>query len=201
MNFIQDIQQLESLYGQPSGASLEKVSLVITPAYRAWIDASNLCVLSTIGPEGTDASPRGDDGPVVRVLDPSTLALPDWRGNNRMDSLRNIVVDPRASLIFFVRGSHNVIRANGTAKITTDVQICESFAHKGLLPRSVVIFRVGEIYSQCSRALMRANIWNGEDNSEGLPTMGDILRELSEGEFDGASYDRDWAARANKTMW
>lgn len=201
MDFVQDIEQLEAIYGRASGASLEKVAPVLTPAYRAWIDASKLCILSTIGPEGTDASPRGDDGPVVRVLDQSTLALPDWRGNNRMDSLRNIVADPRASLMFFVRGSNIVIRTNGTAKVTTDTALCESFAHNGKLPRSVTLFRINEVYSQCARALMRAKIWEGSDDSEGLPTMGDILRELSEGAFDGASYDRDWAARADKTMW
>lgn len=201
MDFIEDIQQLEDIYGQAAGASLTKVAPCITPAYRAWITASKLCILSTVGPDGTDASPRGDDGSVVRELDPSTLALPDWRGNNRMDSLRNIVADPRVSLMFVVRGSHNVIRINGTAKITTDGALCESFAYKGKRPRSITIIRVAEVYSQCARALMRAKIWEQADDSEGLPSMGDVLKELSEGAFDGASYDRDWAARAKETMW
>lgn len=201
MDFVQNIQQLETIYGQASEASLDKVSPVLTPAYRAWIDASKLCILSTVGAGGTDASPRGDDSPVVRILDQSTLALPDWRGNNRMDSLRNIVADPRASLMFLVRGKHIVIRTNGTAKITTDRALCESFAHKGNLPRSVIIFRINEVYSQCARALMRSKIWESADDSVVLPTMGDILRELSEGVFDGASYDRDWAARADKSLW
>lgn len=201
MEFIDDIRDLETIYGEAKGASLTKVSPVISPAYRAWIEASKLCVLSTVGPDGTDASPRGDDGPVVRVLDHSTLALPDWRGNNRMDSLRNIVADPRVSLMFFVRGSHIVIRTNGTAKITTDETMLESFAHEGKLPRSVIIFRVSEVYSQCARALMRAKVWEGIDDAAGLPTMGEILRELTTGDFDGESYDRDWAARAHKSMW
>lgn len=201
MDFIEDIQQLEDIYGQAAGAAIAKVAPCITPAYRAWIAASKLCILSTVGPDGTDASPRGDAGHVVRELDPSTLALPDWRGNNRMDSMRNIVVDPRVSLMFFVRGSHNVIRINGTAKITTDQSLCESFAFKGKNPRSVIVVRVCEVYSQCARALMRAKTWDAADDSEGLPTLGDILSELSKGGFDGATYDREWAARTNEPKW
>ncbi|MEH6833270.1 MULTISPECIES: pyridoxamine 5'-phosphate oxidase family protein [Falsihalocynthiibacter] len=201
MDFITDIEALEGLYGKPGGASLEKVAACITPAYRAWIERSKLCILSTVGPEGTDASPRGDDGPVVRELDPVTLALPDWRGNNRMDSLRNIVRDPRVSLMFFVNGSHNVIRVNGLAKVTVDAPLLETFVTKGSAPRSAIIHQISEIYSQCARALMRANLWSGEDETQGLPSMGDILREQTGGDFDGASYDRDWSARAANTMW
>ena len=87
MEFIDDLEALGALYGTPGQASLAKVARHLTPAYRAWIARSRLCILSTVGPEGTDASPRGDDGPVVRELDPGTLALPDWRGNDRIDSL------------------------------------------------------------------------------------------------------------------
>ncbi|WP_380054641.1 pyridoxamine 5'-phosphate oxidase family protein [Falsihalocynthiibacter sp. SS001] len=201
MDFVETVEALEERYGQAGEASHLKVAPHITPSYRAWIERSRLCILSTVGPDGTDASPRGDDGPVVRELDPATLAIPDWRGNNRMDSLRNIVVDPRVSLMFVIKGSHNVIRVNGEAKITVDETLCESFAHQGHVPRSVIIVKVREVYSQCARALMRARIWDGEDQAQGLPTMGDILREQSQEVFDGARYDREWGARAEKTMW
>ena len=110
---VRDIAALEALYGTPGKASLIKVRDRLTPTYRAWIMASRLCVVSTIGPNGTDGSPRGDDGPVVQELDPQTVLMPDWRGNNRMDTLRNIVADGRISLMFMVPGSNNVVRVNG----------------------------------------------------------------------------------------
>jgi PPOX class probable FMN-dependent enzyme len=201
MKFVEDIAELEALYGTPGEASLQKVANGMTPAYRAWIARSKLCILSTVGPEGTDASPRGDNGPVVRELDPATLALPDWRGNNRMDSLRNIVRDPRISLMFFIAGSNNVIRVNGSARISTDPKLLESFRNDKNIPRSVIVARISEVYSQCARALMRADHWGGADDTEGLPSLGDILREQTSGAFDGARYDRDWAARAKETMW
>ncbi len=201
MASIETIEALEALYGTPGEASLVKVARQMTPLYRQWINASKLCVLSTVGVEGTDGSPRGDSGPVVRELDPQTLAMPDWRGNNRMDSLRNIVSDGRVSLMFIVPGSNNVVRVNGTAKLSVDPELLESFARKEGLPRSVIVVTIGEIYSQCARALMRAGTWSGVDESQGLPSVGDILREMTEGKIDGARYDEEWGARAAGTMW
>ncbi|MEO0359115.1 MAG: pyridoxamine 5'-phosphate oxidase family protein [Pseudomonadota bacterium] len=200
MSWVMSLDQLDQLYGQPGDASLIKVAAQITPEYGAWIAASRLCVLSTVGPDGTDASPRGDDGPVVRVADPKTLLMPDWRGNNRCDSLRNIVQDGRMSLMFVVRGSNNVIRVNGTARLSVDPDLLASFAFSGHSPRSVIVMTVGEVYSQCARALMRANVWDGTDDSGGLPSMGDILKAQKAG-FDARTYDREWAARAAKTLW
>lgn len=200
MTVITDVAELEALYGTPAEASLVKVADHITAEYHAWIDASRLCVLTTVGPDGTDGSPRGDDGPVVRVVDPKTLLMPDWRGNNRMDSLRNIVADGRVSLMFMVRGSNNVIRVNGTAAVSVDPDLIASFEQGGHNPRSVVVITVGEVYSQCARALMRAKAWDGVSDAAGLPSMGDILK-AQKASFDAATYDRDWAARADKTMW
>jgi len=200
MTWVTDIEELEALYGTPGEASLLKVAPEITPEYRAWINASRLCILSTVGEGGTDASPRGDDGPVVREQDPKTLLMPDWRGNNRLDSLRNIVSDGRVSLMFFVRGSNNVIRVNGTARLSVDPNLIAEFEKDGHAPRSVIVIAVAEVYSQCARALMRAGIWAGVSDAEGLPSMGDILR-AQKASFDGASYDRDWADRAARTMW
>ncbi|UWQ51639.1 pyridoxamine 5'-phosphate oxidase family protein [Leisingera caerulea] len=201
MQYLSSIEQLEALYGEPGAPSLRKVARQMTPLYRKWIMASKLCMLATVGPEGTDDSPRGDDGPVVQELDPGTLALPDWRGNNRLDSLRNIVRDGRVSLMFLVPGSNNVVRVNGTARLTADPDLRARFEKKGKLPATVIVISIGEIYSQCARAMLRAGTWSGADESAGLPTMGDILAEQTAGEEGGAGYDKSWNARAAETMW
>ncbi|MBO9411561.1 MULTISPECIES: pyridoxamine 5'-phosphate oxidase family protein [unclassified Ruegeria] len=201
MEFIEDIETLEALYGTPAAPALRKVAHGLTPLYRRWIMASRLCILSTVGPEGTDGSPRGDEGPVVLELDPSTLALPDWRGNNRLDSLRNIVRDPRVALLFMVPGSNVVVRVNGTARLTADASLRARFEKNGKQPATVAVIAISEIYTQCARALMRARTWSAGDETDGLPTVGEILAEASDGEEGGAQYDKDWGARAAKTMW
>ncbi|WP_416370003.1 pyridoxamine 5'-phosphate oxidase family protein [Tritonibacter mobilis] len=201
MDAIKSIEDLEALYGAPGAPSLRKVARQMTPLYRKWIMASRLCMLATVGPEGTDDSPRGDDGPVVLELDPGTLALPDWRGNNRIDSLRNIVRDGRVSLMFLVPGSNNVVRVNGSAIVTADPDLLQRFDKAAKLPRTVIVIKINEIYSQCARALMRARTWTSGDESEGLPTVGDILAEQTAGEEGGRAYDEAWAPRAAKTMW
>ncbi len=198
--FVETTEALEALYGTPGDASLVKVARQMTPLYRAWVMASKFCVLSTVGPDGTDASPRGDDGPVVQELDPQTLAMPDWRGNNRLDSLRNIVTDGRVSLMFMVPGSNNVVRVNGTAKLSVEPELRERFARKDVLPATVIVVHIAEIYTQCARALLRSGLWTG-DQSDGLPSVGDILREMTDGRIDGAAYDAEWPGRASKTMW
>ncbi|WP_170402745.1 pyridoxamine 5'-phosphate oxidase family protein [Ruegeria arenilitoris] len=201
MEFIEDIEALEGLYGTPAAPSLRKVAHSLTPLYRKWIMASRLCILSTVGPEGTDGSPRGDDGPVVLELDPMTLALPDWRGNNRLDSLRNIVRDPRVALMFLVPGSNNVVRVNGQARLTADADLRARFEKNGKQPATVAVIEISEIYTQCARAMMRARTWSAGDESANLPTVGEILAEASAGEEGGARYDSEWGARAAKTMW
>lgn len=201
MEKIETVKALEALYGTPGAASLRKVSAHLTPLYRKWIMASRLCMVSTVGEDGTDGSPRGDDGPVVLELDPTRLALPDWRGNQRLDTLRNIVSDGRISLMFMVAGSNNVVRVNGTAWLTDDRALRARFEKQGRQPATVIIIDIAEVYSQCARALMRARTWSGEDRSEGLPTAGEILAEVSEGAEGGAAYDVAWAPRAAKTMW
>lgn len=201
MQIIKDIAALEALYGTPGAAAVRKVARQMTPLYRQWIMESRLCMLTTVGPDGTDGSPRGDDGPAVLELDPGTLAMPDWRGNNRLDSLRNIVADGRVSLMFLVPGSNNVVRVNGTAQLTDDEDLRARFEKKGPRPTTVIVITIGEVYTQCSRALMRARTWNGADESANLPTIGDILAEMTNGEVGGAAYDSAWEERAAKTMW
>ncbi|NIZ12496.1 pyridoxamine 5'-phosphate oxidase family protein [Phaeobacter sp. HF9A] len=201
MDFLKTVEDLEALYGTPGAPSLRKVARQMTPLYRKWIMASRLCMLATVGPEGTDDSPRGDDGPVVLELDPGTLALPDWRGNNRIDSLRNIVRDDRVSLMFLVPGSNNVVRVNGRAQVTADAELRARFDKNGKQPATVIVIRIGEIYSQCARALMRARTWSSGDESAELPSVGEILAEQTAGEEGGRAYDEAWAPRAAKTMW
>jgi PPOX class probable FMN-dependent enzyme len=156
MQKIEDIAALEALYDAPSHRSLVKVTPVLTPAYRRWIEASRFCVLSTVGPDGTDATPRGDDGPVVRIVDDRTLWLPDWRGNNRLDALRNIVADGRVSLLFMVPANNTVVRVNGTAVLTAQTTSRKAFVQGGQHPRTVAVISVGEAYFQCAKALMRS---------------------------------------------
>ncbi len=200
MEFVKDIETLEALYGKPGSASLRKVASKLTPLYWQWIEASRFCVISTVGPEGTDGSPRGDDSSVVQKMDDRTLLLPDWRGNNRMDTLRNVVSDGRISLMFFVPGNNNVIRVNGKGQVTLDETVRERFVFKEKIPRSVIVVTVNEVYSQCARALMRSELWKAAA-LDGLPTAGDLLAEQTEGEEGGADYDAAWAPRAAKTMW
>ncbi|WP_435141143.1 pyridoxamine 5'-phosphate oxidase family protein [Pseudopelagicola sp. nBUS_19] len=201
MKYVTDITELEALYGTPAAASLKKVAKKLTTEYRRWIMAARFCVVSTVGPTGTDGSPRGDDGPVVRELDEQTLAMPDWHGNNRIDTLRNIVADGRISLMFMVPGSTTVVRVNGVARVVTDPELCKSFDVKGRYPRSVIVIKVVEVYAQCARAVMRARLWTSGDESDGLPTVGQILAEVTDGTEGGKPYDEGWAARARETMW
>ncbi len=201
MDWVEDITELEALYGAPGIASTAKVADHLTPLYLKWIMASRFCVVSTVGQSGTDGSPRGDDGPVVRALDAKTLAMPDWRGNNRMDTLRNIVADGRISLMFMVAGSNTVVRVNGQAKVTTDSELCGSFEVQVRHPRSVIVIRIEEVYTQCARAVMRAGLWTAGDRSDGLPSAGEILAEQTAGAEGGQAYDEAWGARAAKTMW
>lgn len=197
---ITDIAALEAICGQPSEAAIIKVADRLTPAYRRWIEESRFCLLATVGPDGTDCSPRGDLGAVVREIDERTLALPDWRGNNRMDTLRNIARDGRISCLFMVPGSTTVIRVNGRAVVTTDPALLSGFEVEGKHPRVVIVIRIGEVYSQCSRALLRSKFWDKDQPEHDLPTVGDMLAEMKAG-FDGRAYDADRAPRASTSMW
>lgn len=200
MSWIASLEELHSHYGQPKQPALRKVSARLTPAYRAFIQASRFCILSTIGPEGTDGSPRGDQGPVVTVADDETLLLPDWQGNDRIDSLRNIMRDGRVSLFFVVTGSTISVRVNGMARLSVDPAICGRFDRDGKQPRSVIVIRVAEVYSQCSRAIQRSDLWTAAP-IPGLPTFGQMLEDATKGEIDGAEYDRERAGRAHLGWW
>ncbi|HKV17075.1 MAG TPA: pyridoxamine 5'-phosphate oxidase family protein [Reyranella sp.] len=200
---IGSVAELEALYGQPNEASTVKEVGYVTPHYRAYIEASPFAMLATAGPEGLDCSPRGDKPGFVRVHDERTLMLPDRRGNNRIDSLRNIVRDPRVALLFLIPGHGNTLRVNGRAHLSADPSLLASFAVEDKEPRSVMVMTVETIYFQCARALVRSELWNPARHVDPktLPTTGQILAALSQGRVGGETYDREWADRAAKTMW
>lgn len=201
MRLVQDIAALDAIYDvAPVEGAMIKVTPRLTAPYAAWIAAARFCILTTVGPEGTDGSPRGDDGPVVRIVDDRTLWLPDWRGNNRVDSLRNIVRDGRVSLMFMVPGSANVMRVNGRAVLTDDPEVLAAFDRDGARPRTVIVVTLSEVYPQCARAILRARLWSGADDSAGLPSVGQMM-EAIKADFAGAVYDAEWPGRAARTMW
>jgi PPOX class probable FMN-dependent enzyme len=203
MSLITTLEELEALYGQPAEASLVKEVERITPQYRALIEASPFAVLATSGPEGLDCSPRGDRPGFVRVGDEQTLLLPDRRGNNRTDSLRNIVRDPHVALLFLIPGSGTTLRVNGRAVLSTQPALLASFAVDDKAPRSVVVISVDAVYFQCARAIVRADLWNPDKHVPAacLPTPGEILATLSDSRVGGAAYDQTWPERARQTLW
>ena len=203
MSIIATIEQLEAIYGQPNDASTVKVADRVTPQYRALIDKSPFAALATCGPEGLDCSPRGDLAGFVRVHDEKTLMMPDRRGNNRIDSLRNIVRDPRIALLFLIPGSGSTLRVNGRAKISAAADLLSSFKMDGKAPRTVIVITVDEIYFQCARAIVRSDLWNPAKRVDPrhLPTPGQILAAMSDDTVGGESYDREWPERAKNSMW
>jgi PPOX class probable FMN-dependent enzyme len=203
MSIVSSVAELEVLYGVPAEASTAKEIDYITPHYRTYIEASPFASLATSGPEGLDCSPRGDKPGFVRIHDEHTLMLPDRRGNNRIDSLRNIVRDPRVGLLFLIPGMGNTLRVNGRAHISVDPALLESFAVEEKAPRSVMVIQVETIYFQCARALVRSDLWNPARHIDpkGLPSAGQILASLTRERVGGATYDREWPERAAKTMW
>jgi PPOX class probable FMN-dependent enzyme len=203
MSVIESVEQLEAIYGVTNEASTVKVADHVTPLYRAFIEKAPFAALATVGPEGIDCSPRGDLPGFVRVHDSRTLMLPDRRGNNRVDSLRNIVRDPRVALMFLVPGSGNAIRVNGRAHLSIDPDLLASFEVGGKAPRSVMVMKVDEIYFQCARAIVRSDLWNPDQRVDPgtLPMPGQILAEMSANKVGGEDYDRAWPARAAATLW
>lgn len=204
MHEITTVEALEALYQPaPVPASTVKVADHITPHYAALIQASPFVALATIGPEGLDCSPRGDLPGFVRIADPRTLMLPDRRGNNRIDSLRNIVRDPRVALLFLIPGSGTTFRVNGRAVLSADPALLESFAVDGKPPRTVTVVTVEEAYFQCARAIVRSGLWKPESqvDPKTLPTPGEMLAAVTAGEVGGETYDREWPGRAAKSLW
>jgi len=200
---VTNVEQLEALYGLPAGAAVLKEIDHVNAEYRTFIEASPFFALSTCGPEGLDCSPRGDDPGFVRVVDEKTLMIPDRRGNNRIDSLRNIVRDPRVSLLFLVPGVGETFRVIGCAAISTDPALCESFVFAGKTPRSVIIVSVERVYFQCSKAIIRSRLWDPSRQVDraSLPSNGTILAAITKGEMGGEEYDRAYPERLKATIY
>ncbi|WP_108460842.1 pyridoxamine 5'-phosphate oxidase family protein [Devosia naphthalenivorans] len=204
MSIIASLEQLEALYTPaPAPAAARKVAHSMTPEYRRFVEASPFAALATIGPDGIDCSPRGDEAGFVRIHDDSTLMMPDRRGNNRIDSLRNIVRDPRCAFLFLLPGSGTTFRANGRAHLSIEPALLESFAVEGKPPRSVIVMKIDELYFQCARAIIRSDLWNPERHIDPatLPTPGEILAAMTDREVGGKAYDEAWPERARQTMW
>lgn len=200
MRKVNSLEALSDLYDAPAELSLRKVANRLTPLYRQWVEGSRFCILSTVGPQGVHGTPRGDDGPVVRVADDTTIHMPDWRGNNRLDALRDIVCDGRVALLFMVPGSNTTVRVNGRAWLTDDEKLRESFARKSILPASVIVIEVDEVFTQCAKALMRSGLWS-RDDAEAVPTVGEILQDMTEGDVSAKPYDESYAEYAKTRMW
>jgi PPOX class probable FMN-dependent enzyme len=202
-HLITSLTDLEALYGEPLEASIAKETDRVVPVYRALIEASPFATLATRGPEGLDCSPRGDGPGFVRVADEKTLLLPDRRGNNRLDSLRNIVRDPQVALLFLIPGVGETLRVNGRAAISTDPDLLDSFAADGKVPRTVVVIAVETVYFQCSRAVVRSDLWNPDKrvDRKSLPSAGQILAAVSENRVGGEAYDQGLAERVKATLY
>ena len=200
---ITSVEQLEALYGLPSGPAVFKEIDHVNAQYRAFIEAAPFFALSTCGPEGLDCSPRGDEPGFVRVADEKTLLIPDRRGNNRIDSLRNIVRDPRVSLLFLVPGVQETFRIIGRASISTDPALTAGVVFAGKTPRAVIIVAVERVYYQCSKAILRSKLWEPSSivDRKTLPSNGTILAAITKGEHGGEVYDRAYPARVRETIY
>jgi PPOX class probable FMN-dependent enzyme len=202
-HFVTSIEALERLYGQPYGPSIAKETDRITAHYRAFIEAAPFFALASSGPDGMDCSPRGDAPGFVRVLDEKTLLVPDRRGNNRIDTLRNILQDPRVALLFLIPGCGETIRVNGHAQISTDPALLDSFLVDGKAPRSVIVVAVDRIFYQCAKAIVRSKLWDPSRHVDrkSLPSSGTILADLTQGRIGGLEHDRAAPERLKATLY
>jgi PPOX class probable FMN-dependent enzyme len=200
---ITTLAQLESLFGAVGAASIQKEVAFVHPHYRALIEASPFAVLATAGPGGLDVSPRGDPPGFVQVLDDTTLLVPERRGNNRVDSLRNIVADPRVALLFLIPGLGETLRVNGLASISIAPEMLAHFAVQGQLPKCVIVVKVETVFFQCARAIQRSALWlaPAADVRSKLPSPGTILQALTQAAIDGEAYDRELPARQRATLY
>ena len=200
---LTDATALRELYGQPSEGAIAKEIDYVHPHYRAMIEASPFMVMATSGPDGLDVSPRGDPPGFVVVADDRTLLIPDRRGNNRADSLNNLVADPRIALLFLIPGVGETLRVNGRAEISVDPAMLERFPAQGKLPRSVIVVHVETVYFQCPKALVRSELWKPEKqiSRKSLPSTGTILADITAGRVGGTQYDQEYPERLRKTLY
>jgi PPOX class probable FMN-dependent enzyme len=203
-NVISNLAELEALFPEEVYPPARfKETDRITSTYRALIEASPFCVIATSGPAGLDSSPRGDPKGFVRVVDEKTMIIPERRGNNRIDSLRNLVTNPRIAVLFLIPGVNETVRVMGRATISADPELCEGFAMQGKPPRCVMVIAVEQVFYQCAKALVRSKLWDPSIQVERstLPTPGKILAELTGGKLGGAEHDRLAPERMKATIY
>ena len=203
MSIIRSVAELEALYDVPVTTSIIKEVDHLTDLHRAYVEASPFVLVATSGPGGLDCSPRGDPAGFVRVADSRTLLIPDRRGNNRLDTLRNLVADPRIGLLFLVPGIGVTLRVNGTAELSTSPELRQSFAIDGKLPATVIVVTTTAVYTQCPKALIRSHLWDPErhrDPSE-LPSVGAIMEHITAGAIDGKALDDAYPERVRQTIY
>lgn len=202
-HLVTTMEQLEALYGERKSSSTIKEIDHINANYRKLIEIAPFVAVATSGPEGLDCSPKGDPAGFVHILDDKTLAIPDRPGNNRLDGFRNILRDPRVALLFLIPGIGETLRVNGRASISIDPALMQSFAINGKLPRCVLVVHVDSVYFHCSKAIVRAKLWDPATQIErkSLPSTGSIIAELSQGKLGGESYDRELPARVQRELY
>ena len=203
MAVITSVAELEALYDSPVPSSITKEIDHLTELHRAYVEASPFVVVATSGPGGMDCSPRGDPAGFVRVEDERTLLLPDRRGNNRLDTLRNLVGDPRIALLFLVPGVGVTLRVNGTAEISDDDALRDSFAMGDKRPTTVIVVSAASVYTQCPKALIRSRLWDASRHRDpaDLPSVGQLLERITAGAIDGAAHDADYPGRIRETIY
>lgn len=199
---ITTLAQLDSLYSPVNPTAILKEIGQIIPEYARFIEAAPFVVISTAGPDGLDCSPRGDPAGFVRIVDDKTLMIPDRKGNNRVDTLRNIVQDPRIALLFLIPGIGNTMRVNGRARISADPELCASFAMRGNPATSVIVVSVDAIYPQCPKALVRSRLWNPDTQipRSALPSTGEMMKAIDPA-FDAETYEAEYPARMERTIY
>ena len=203
---LTSIEQLEAVYGRAVPAAMTKEIDHISIHYAQFINKAPFVVLATSGPGGLDCSPRGDPPGFVRIQDEKTLLIPDRRGNNRIDTLKNLIENPEISLLFLIPGIGETLRVNSCAKIMISPELIESFRMQDKLPRSIVQVNVRSVYFQCQKALVRSGLWRAETQipRSDLPSTGTMLEHLAKAnhqEFNGKSYDSGYSEHMKKTIY
>lgn len=193
---------LAALYAEPSALVREKVADRMGEQTRRFVALSPFVLLATVGPHGPHVSPRGDAPGFVEVADERTLVLPDRRGNNRLDALRDIVADPRVALLFLVPGAGETLRVHGRARITTDpARRARHAADGGKEPTSLLVVSVESLFVQCAKAFLRSGLWAGRERPPGAPTLGRLLAEHTAGAHGGAALDGRMPEAYRQTLY
>jgi uncharacterized protein len=199
---ITTLEQLSAIYGPVKEVPRAKEIPYLNEDYAAFVKASPFILLSTVGVEGTDCSPKGDAPGFVQIIDHKTLAIPDRPGNNRIDNLKNIISDGRISLLFMIPGVGETLRVNGRATITADEAMLQRFTVQGKLPRTVILVTIEAAYVHCAKAIVRSKLWDPEQHVERstLPSLGQMMKNILDG-FDGEAYDRELPERMKATLY